>query len=614
MSLRKWLIAFIAALGLAGAAVAGLNMVVDPFGVFGDRVLKWHSYNMVNNPRVAKIGYLDQYHERYNAYIIGGSKSSSISPELLNDYYGDGASFYSMLMYGGDFHDYEKTLYYLIDEYEARHIVLHMSLQEISHFNEKPTDFKQSLHAKVSGESRLGFYLDYLKLNPVYSYRKLEGFAKRAIDSFEYAQFIPETGVYNKVKRDAESVDNLESYMAANREAFAPFGRLEATAMDQNVEALARMKAYAEANGATFRLITGATSEQELRSYNLDDLKTYWRKLASVTDFWDFSGYTNVSGDPRYFYDTMHYRNTVGRMMLGYIFEDKDVYVPSGFGHMTTTANVSDHVERIFTRPPEMDAAAKEGMAMPILVYHHIDDDPYEPNSLITPPAKFREDMEAVKAAGFNTVLIHDLIDYVDGKKELPDNPLAITFDDGYYSNYEYAYPVLKELGMNATISIIGWSVGREEHRLPNKPFYPHFTWEQAKEMERSGVISIQNHTYDMHESDSSSGSLRVGVLPMEGESTSAYAEAFRRDIGGMEALIEHRLENEVRVFTYPFGYYTHLSEQLLKDMGYRATLSTASGISVIKQGDPRSLFALKRINGGPEVPSEQLVRLLQGK
>ncbi|MCR2802827.1 polysaccharide deacetylase family protein [Paenibacillus soyae] len=612
MTFRKWLIAFIASLGLAAAVVAGLNVVVDPFGVFGDKVLKWHSYNMVNNPRVAKIGYLDQYHERYNSYIIGGSKSGSISPELLNDYYGNGASFYSMLMYGGDFHDYEKTLYYLIDEYGAQNIVLHMSLQEISHFNETPTDFKQSLHAKVSGDSKLEFYLDYLKLNPSYSYRKLEGYAKRAIDSFEYSQFIPESGVYNKVRRDAEKVDDLEAYMKANQAAFAPFGKLEATAMDNNVEALKRMKAYAESHGATFRLITGATSEQELLSYDMDDLKSYWAKIAEVTDFWDFTGYTNVSGDPRYFYDTMHYRNTVGRMMLGYMFEDKDVYVPSGFGHLTTKENVREHAERVFTRPA--GAAAKEGVRIPILVYHHIDDDPYEPNSLITPPAKFEQDMEAVRAAGFNTVFITDLIDYVDGKKELPDNPLAITFDDGYYSNYEYAYPVLKELGMNATISIIGWSVGREEHRIPGKQFYPHFTWEQADEMDDSGVIDIQNHSYDMHESDPENTTVRSGVLQMKDETNGAYAEAFRTDIGGMEAMIEHKLGNEVNVFTYPFGYYSHLSEQLLKDMGYRATLTTTSGISEIVKGDPRTLFALKRINGGPEVPSDQLVRLLQGQ
>lgn len=610
MSFRRWMSALLASLVLVAILLAGFNMIVDPFGVFGDKVLKWHSYNMVNNPRVAKIGYLDQYHDRYDSYIIGGSKSSSISPELLNKYYGNDASFYSMLMYGGDFHDYEKTLIYLIDEYKPRNIVLHMSLQEISHYNETPTDFKQSLHAKVTGEALIPFYWSYLKLNPAYGYTKLEGYAKRSVDSFAYAQFVPETGVYNKIKRDAEPVDDLEAYMSVNQAAFAPFGKLEAVALDKNVAALKRMKEYTEASGATFRLITGATSEQEMLSYDMEALKTYWAKLAEVTDFWDFSGYSGVSGDPRYFYDTMHYRNTLGRMMLGYIFKDPEVYIPADFGHYTTKSNVQARAASAFARPVSRTGEKAE---IPILVYHHIDDDPYEPNSLITPPDKFRKDMEAVKAAGFQSVLPQDLIDYVDGKKELPDNPVVITFDDGYLSNYEYAYPVLKELGLKATISVIGWSVGRDEHRIEGKQFYPHFSWSQAKEMVDSGVIDIQNHTFDLHESLPDDKTVRTGVLQMVGETDGDYARALEKDIAYLERLIEAETRHEVNVFTYPFGYYSHLSEQILMDMGYRMTLSTKPGISVIERGNPRSLYALKRINGSPEVPSEVLVDLLQG-
>ena len=347
-----------------------------------------------------------------------------------------------------------------------------------------------------------------------------------------------------------------------------------------------------------------------MRSYNPDSLKQYWAKLAEVTDFWDFTGYTGVSGDPRYFYDTMHYRNTLGEMMLGYIFDDPDVYVPADFGHYTTSGNVREHAEKVFTPPP----AAGEAVSVPILVYHHIDVNPYEPNSLIIPVAKFREDMLAIKEAGFNTIFVRDLIDYVDGKKELPDNPLVVTFDDGYLSNYEHAFPVLKELDMKMTISIIGWSVGLNEHRLPGKQFYPHFTWEQAKEMQQSGLVDIQNHTFDMHEAGQDNPPIRVGVLPFEDESTGAYSKAFREDADKLAEQIESKVGNVVDVFTYPMGYYTHMSEQLLKDMGYRATLSTKSGISTIVKGDPRSLFALKRINAGPEIPSEKLVERITVK
>jgi len=90
--------------------IFGFNFILDPFGVFGDKFLNFYAYNMNNNPRVAKIAYLETHHEAYNSYIIGGSKSSSLSPTLLNNYF-EGSSFYNMLMYGGDFYDYEKTIH-----------------------------------------------------------------------------------------------------------------------------------------------------------------------------------------------------------------------------------------------------------------------------------------------------------------------------------------------------------------------------------------------------------------------------------------------------------------------------------------------------------------------
>ncbi|KAB8136759.1 polysaccharide deacetylase family protein [Gracilibacillus oryzae] len=607
MKFKKWLMAFIGGLLLIGMLLGGFNMIVDPFGVFGDKVLKWDSYNMVNNPRVAKIAYLDEHHEEYDSYIIGGSKSSSISPELLNKYYGD-ASFYSMMMYGGDFHDYEKTLYHLIDNYEVKNIVLHMSLQEIGHFHEEATDFKQSLHAKVTDEPLLPFYLKYLWLNPAYGYDKLAGFGENAIDPMAYSQIIPETGVYNKVERDKEDIDNLDEFWQNNPNFELPIGKVEGQAIDQNVESLKRMKEYAEEHGATFTFITGATYKSELQKYNMEELKEYWVKLAEVTDFWDFSGYTSMSNDPRYYYDSMHYRNSVGEMMLGYIYDDPEVYVPEEFGHYTTKDNVEEHIEKVFTPPAHITAEDGDGVNVPVLMYHHIAEDPSLLNWMIISPEKFRQDMTAIKEAGFNPIHLKDLAAYVNGEGELPEKPVVITFDDGYLSNYQYAYPVLKELNMKATIFMIGWSAGRDTHRIEGADFYPHFTWQQAQEMHASGLIELQNHSFDMHEGNDAE---RFAALPKEGETTGDYARAFMGDTLKIEEQIEQNVGNDVFAYAYPYGEYVLQTEQMLKDLDYDVTLSVNSGMNTIRRGDPSSLFALKRINAGTEISSSKLVEML---
>lgn len=130
MSIKKWCIFTIAGILAAFAIIAMFNFITDPFGVFGDHFMDWYGYDITNNPRIAKFGYLDANHERYNGYILGSSKSSSISPIQLNRYY-EGASFYNLMMYGANFAHTEKSMYYVIDNYDAKHIVLSLGLSEL---------------------------------------------------------------------------------------------------------------------------------------------------------------------------------------------------------------------------------------------------------------------------------------------------------------------------------------------------------------------------------------------------------------------------------------------------------------------------------------------------
>ena len=48
-----------------------LNMLIDPFGVFGDPVFDWYGYDEYNNPRAAKIAWLEEHHGAFDSYIIG---------------------------------------------------------------------------------------------------------------------------------------------------------------------------------------------------------------------------------------------------------------------------------------------------------------------------------------------------------------------------------------------------------------------------------------------------------------------------------------------------------------------------------------------------------------
>lgn len=132
--------------------------------------------------------------------------------------------------------------------------------------------------------------------------------------------------------------------------------------------------------------------------------------------------------------------------------------------------------------------------SVPVILYHNITDSALKGDQaplLHTTKDDFVSQIKGLKEAGFQTITLDDYYDFVKGVKILPTNPVIITFDDGYLSNYKYAYPVLKELGMKATIFVVTSNMPGAGNTV-----YPHFSWEQAKEMVDSGVMIIGSHTH----------------------------------------------------------------------------------------------------------------------
>ena len=65
----------------------------------------------------------------------------------------------------------------------------------------------------------------------------------------------------------------------------------------------------------------------------------------------------------------------------------------------------------------------------------------------------FRQQIQFFKE-NFHAVTMEQVIDSLDGKCELPENPILLTFDDGYMDHYQYVFPVLKEYGMQGSFFV----------------------------------------------------------------------------------------------------------------------------------------------------------------
>jgi peptidoglycan/xylan/chitin deacetylase (PgdA/CDA1 family) len=230
-------------------------------------------------------------------------------------------------------------------------------------------------------------------------------------------------------------------------------------------------------------------------------------------------------------------------------------------------------------------------------MYHHLSD---EPGASTTSPAKFKADMNELSLAGYTPVFLDDLYDFVTGDAALPAKPVVITFDDGYQSNYEYAFPVLKQHKFKAEISVIGWSIGKSQYDegiYAGMKIIKHFSLAEAKTMVDSKLVHIESHSYAMHEYSPNGNVSRLGVLKKPGESYEDYIKAFTDDSAKMTKIISDALGYRPKVFTYPYGLYSALTEKLLESLGYSITIITESGISTVTKGDMQSLHCLKRLS-----------------
>lgn len=219
--------------------------------------------------------------------------------------------------------------------------------------------------------------------------------------------------------------------------------------------------------------------------------------------------------------------------------------------------------------------AEKKNVKVPILLYHHITEEPFNGNEIsMISPYDFRLHMTAIKV-NYTPISLRQYFEYVtctDGSVSIPDDPIIVTFDDGYLSNYEIAFPILKELQIPATIFVVTDTVG--EMAGGGKVNYSHFTWEQAKEMEDSGLIEIQSHTA----SHAALGELDTNKLVTELRK-SKYA-------------IEKNLGRECDMIAFPYGSYNNAVLNAAERAGYKLralvddkTTEEAFAVNLVSEG-----------------------------
>lgn len=232
------------------------------------------------------------------------------------------------------------------------------------------------------------------------------------------------------------------------------------------------------------------------------------------------------------------------------------------------------------------------GKHFTVLEYHDFTEEEGKTTDYTMTVKALRRDLDWLRRNGYETVLPRELAaGQLDDGNALPEKFVLLTFDDGYASNYTLAFPVLKEYGAKATISLITERIDSGKAGFLN--------WEQCREMAESGLVEFASHTHDHHIRDEV-----LGIDRMEGETQADYEARVFPDLEMSIARIEAELGQTPTAFTYPLGNMDDWSEGFLREH-FAVTFSGVYGRA--RCDEP--LYRLPRCNVSDKHAASEYVR-----
>jgi peptidoglycan/xylan/chitin deacetylase (PgdA/CDA1 family) len=228
---------------------------------------------------------------------------------------------------------------------------------------------------------------------------------------------------------------------------------------------------------------------------------------------------------------------------------------------------------------------------VPILNYHTISD---RPGRQIAPFAvrtdQFARQLDAIVAGGFIALPVSTYVERLHEGAGLPGRTVVITFDDGFEDNLTVAAPLLLERGLPATVFVTTGHLPGCPGGSAGQALGPMIPWDRLGELEAAG-IEVGAHAHSHRPLD---------VLDR--------AEA-GREIELSKHLLEGALGHPVAAFSYPHGYASAATQDLVRGGGFRSACGVRHALS--HTGD--NPWLLSRLVVGPTTTVAELDGWLHG-
>jgi peptidoglycan/xylan/chitin deacetylase (PgdA/CDA1 family) len=184
---------------------------------------------------------------------------------------------------------------------------------------------------------------------------------------------------------------------------------------------------------------------------------------------------------------------------------------------------------------------------VPVVLYHRITRAD-KPSHEVTRPALFREEMDWLKAEGYETISVSQLSDYMVGKGTIPKKPVVITFDDGWKDNIDAA-KYLKKLDMGATFYIISGFFTAPQY----------MDVEEVESLAKNQKFEIGSHSHSHFVKHKKMSEVDLCT--------------FAKELSASKLILERVVEKPITSFAWPYGFTTKESVYAANAIGYKTTL-----------------------------------------
>lgn len=203
-----------------------------------------------------------------------------------------------------------------------------------------------------------------------------------------------------------------------------------------------------------------------------------------------------------------------------------------------------------------------------ILMYHSVGEQNIK---LSVKLENFEKQLNYLKLKKINLIKLSDLIKKINNHQDI-SNCVVLTFDDGYQSQYQQAFPLLKKYQIPATIFLITGSIGKD-YKNSRGELFPLLKLEQIKEMVASDLIEFMPHTR-LH--------LKL---------TEINSAQLNEELAGSREDLRNMLNQDLAILAYPKGLFNQTIIDYLKNNSWSGAVTVQAGL-ISQQAD---LFTLKR-------------------